>query len=200
MKRRSHTDDGGRFAHMAAHRILRFVDVAVDRRQRAVVADRAAQYIRNLILLKMIDDTVFDLLAFQKLRDRTIIPDAVDGVQMIVMPIRDILLGVNILTQCGVKEGSFQIVGRQCIAGQHRIHVPSVDQLAESISCIVVEGEGRSHDPDNIAMFFLVFQQAVKLIIITGKSRLSGFSLTKSKGLMPLFRIQKSVRMNIDAF
>ena len=89
---------------MAAHRILRFVDVAVDRRQRAVVADRAAQYIRNLILLKMIDDTVFDLLAFQKLRDRTIIPDAVDGVQMIVMPIRDILLGIDVLSQCCMEE------------------------------------------------------------------------------------------------
>ena len=59
----------------------------------------------------VIDDAVVNVLRLQELRNPAALPDAVDGIQMIVVSVRLKLLGIDVLAERGVQIGGFQVMG-----------------------------------------------------------------------------------------
>ena len=85
---------------------------------------------------------------------------------MIVVTIRHRSLCIDILTKSGRKICTFKIMGGKGISSQDSIYISIFNQLAESISGIIVEGECRTKYPDDLAMVLVVFKQFIKFIII----------------------------------
>ena len=129
MEHRRHADDGGRFADLGAHGVLRFIDIAVDRRERPVVPDRTGEYIGHMVFLTAVDDAVVNVLLLDELRDAAIVLHAVDGIEMVVVAERLALLRVDILAERRVEVGSLQVVCGQRIAGEHGVRIAACNNL-----------------------------------------------------------------------
>ena len=63
----------------------------------------------------------------------------------------------------------------------------------------MVKGEGRAHDPDDLAVVTLVAQQVIQLVIIAGEGRLTRAVLAEGKRLLFLLLLAEAVRVHIDA-
>ena len=102
MEHGSHADDGGCIPHLVTHGVLGLVHIGIHGRQGAVVPDGAAQNIGDVVLLQAVDDAIVDVFFLNELCHRTVIPDPVQQVQVVVVAVGLILGGVNILAQGGM--------------------------------------------------------------------------------------------------
>jgi len=108
------------------------------------------------MLHTVIDNTIVDIFFFYKILYRTTGSDTIDRSQMVVMPIFNTFLGVDILAKCRFQISTFQVMSCQCISCKYCIYVAVCHQLGKSISGITVKAERRSHDPYYIAMLFFM--------------------------------------------
>ena len=119
---------------------------------------------------------------------------------MVVMTVVLGALGGNVGTQCGVQQGTFQIVGGEGIACQNGLHVAGLDDLGEGLPCLHVKGKGGAHDPHAVAAVGLfVLQQLHDLLIIPGKAGLAGAAFAEGKVQTGAFLAGKGVAVYINA-
>ena len=199
MEHRRHADDGRCAADLVAHGVLGRIDIAVDRRQRAVVADGAAEHIGNAALFAAVDDAVVDVFVLDEICDAAVIAHAVDGVKMMIVAVRHGALRVDVLPERRLKVGRLQIVCGQRVARQNGVNIAVFDQLGHGRAGVMVKGEGRTHDPDDLAVVTLVAQQVIQLVIIAGEGRLTRAVLAEGKRLLFLLLLAEAVRVHIDA-
>ncbi len=181
MQHGGHADDRGGLADMVAHGVLGLVGVAEHAGQGPVVADGTGQHIGHAVALERVHDAVVHALLLDELVDASPVAHAVDGVQVMVVPVGAVLLGVDVLAERSVEVSPFQIVGGQGVAGEHSVHVAGVDDLREGLAGIAVEGEGRPHDPHDGAVLAVVAQKLVELVVIAGERRLARTAHAKSE-------------------
>ena len=61
----------------------------------------------------------------------------------------------------------------QRVSGEHRVDVARLDDLGERRAREAVERERRPHHPHDVAVFALVLQQLVELVVLAGERRLA---------------------------
>ena len=127
------------------------------------------------------------------------IAHAVDGVKMMIVAVRHGALRVDVLPERRLKVGRLQIVCGQRVARQNGVNIAVFDQLGHGRAGVMVKGEGRAHDPDDLAVVTLVAQQVIQLVIIAGEGRLTRAVLAEGKRLLFLLLLAEAVRVHIDA-
>ena len=152
-----------------------------------------------MVLFEVIDDAVPDIFALDEFRDRAVELHAVDRIEVVVMPVRNVLLRVDVLPERGVKVSPLKIMRCERIACEHRVHISPFDQRGKRRARIAVKGKGRAHDPDRVSMLALMTQQLVELVIITGKRGLTGTPLPERKRLLQTSLLRKPVRPDKNA-
>lgn len=55
-------------------------------------------------------------------------PDGVDGVQVLVMSLRNDAFGIDLLAQGGSEKSALHVMGRQRISRQQGVNITSLDQ------------------------------------------------------------------------
>ncbi len=90
------------------------------------------------------------------------------------MPQVDRPLAVNLLAQGGPVERGFEIVQRQGVAGQEPLDITPADEADEGLPGIGVKDRSRAHHPQNKALFPLMGQQFIELVVVDGKGGLPG--------------------------
>ena len=173
MQHGGHAHDRGGFAQVGAHGVLRIVGVAQHARKRAVVADGAGQHVGHALLLQRVHDAARHLLLLDEPADGAVQPHAVDGVQVVVVAERAVLLRLDVLAERRVEVRALQIVRGQRVSGEHRVDVARLDDLGERRAREAVERERRPHHPHDVAVFALVLQQLVELVVLAGERRLA---------------------------
>ena len=199
MKHRGHADHGGCRADLVAHGILRSIYIAVYRRKRAVIADRAAQNVGHTVFFAAVDDAVVDFFFADKVGDAAVMAHTVDGFQMIVVAVGLGNMRVDILPQRSAQVRAFQIMRGQRVAGQNGVDIAVFDQTAHGCARVTVKGEGRAHDPHDFAVLAVMAQHFVQLVVIL---RIGGFAAAAAaEGEYILVRgfLAETVGMQIDA-
>ena len=123
---------------------------------------------------------------------------AVNGVNVIIMPVEMRPLGPNVLPQRGSQKTCLQIVSRQRVSCQQSVHISARDQLGKRFPRFRVKGACRSQHPDYISVLPFMFQQFVKLFIIIGKRGFSAPALAERKRRVFVFFPFKTVRVYIN--
>ena len=86
---------------------------------------------------------------------------------------RAVLLRLDVLAERRVEVRALQIVRGQRVSGEHRVDVARLDDLGERRAREAVERERRPHHPHDVAVFALVLQQLVELVVLAGERRLA---------------------------
>ena len=201
MQHGGQTDDGGGLLDQPAHGGRALVHVAVDLRQRAVVADGAGQYEGNAVFDDAVHDAVVDVVVFDEAGNGAAAAHLVDHVQMVVMAVGLGFLGVDVLAQRGVEQRTLQIVGRQRVSGQQPLRVARVHQRLHRPPRVVVEGERGAHHPQHVAAVGLfIAQQIHQLVVVAGIGGLAAAALTEHELVVQrVGRLLKAVTVHIDA-
>ena len=200
MKHGGHGDYRGGLPHAVPHGILRFVAVAVYFRQRPVIPNGSTQHNRNSFFYCGVNDSVIDVVFLDKFRNGTGLPHFVNQFQMVVVTVRCVLLGVDVLTQRRIHVSTLQIVGRQRVSGQHRIRISRVDQRGKGFAGLQVEGKCRSQHPDHVTVLLFVLQQLHDFIHVLGESRLSGASGSECEGVAGFVFLIESIGVHKNTF
>ena len=92
-------------------------------------------------------------------------------------------------------------MSRKRISGHQTMCVSILDQRLHRVSRVIVEGERRSHDPDDLSMFFLITQEIHQAVIVSRIGGLSAPALAKHKLIRKccLFLCLKSGAVDINA-
>jgi hypothetical protein len=77
---------------------------------------------------------------------------------MMVMPIGLRLLGINILAESSFQYCAFHIMRGQCVSGQNGMNIAILNETDHRTSGVMVKGNGRAKDPNNITVFFFILQ------------------------------------------
>ena len=110
---------------------------------------------------------------------------------MVIMAVGHGFLGIDVLAQSGLEIRALQVMGGQSVTRQDGMDVAVFDELGHGCTRIGVKGKGRAHDPDDLAVVTLIFQQLVDLVVVPGKGRLAGAVLPESKDvLLRLFLVE----------
>ncbi len=110
--------------------------------------------------------------------------DAVQRVEVAVVPGARAALGVNVVAEGGAEKGPLQVVGRHGVAGEQAVHVAGVDQAGEGAARVVVEDDGRTEHPEEEAAIAFVGEQIVQLVVIEGEGRFPGQAGAKGELLL----------------
>ena len=95
--------------------------------------------------------------------------------------------------------GALKIVRGQGVARKNGMHIAVCDQLGHCRACVMVKGEGRAHDPDDLAMIALIAQQIVNFVVIAGEGRFTGTILAEGERLLLGRFLAEAVCMDINA-
>ena len=153
-------------ADFIAHAVLRCVYVADDLGERPVVTDGARQHIRDAVFLAAADDAVFRFLILQKLGNSTVSANPVDGIQMVVVPVRLQGLRIDVLPQRCLQIGRLEVVRCKCIPCEEGMDITVRNQFGKGLSRIVVESEGRTGNPNDFPVLTVMAQDFIKFVVI----------------------------------
>ena len=110
------------------------------------------------------------------------------------------LLGVNVLAQGGVQQGALQVVGGKGVARQEAVGVAVFDEQLHGLAGVGVEGEGRPHDPDDIAVVLLVAEKLHQPVIVPGVGGLPAAAGAENEAVFQLMaRLHKAGAVHEDA-
>ena len=115
--------------------------------------------------------------------------DLVDGVKMVIVPVRLHGLRVNILPQRRLQKGGLKIMRGQRVPRKQRMDISVRDQLGERLSRIMVKRESRPGNPNDFPVLAVVAQDFVQFIIIPRKSRFTRTLLAEGKEFPPVVLI-----------
>src|SRR5699024_2737924 len=160
---------------------LSFIGITDHFRERTIVTDGAREDERNVIFYAAVHDTIVDIIVVDKLSDGTALSYPVDDIQVIIMSVWLGFLCVDILPESSVEHSPLKIVSCQGISRHQTVHVSVFHHRLHSASCVRIEGKGRSHYPENISVFFFIFQKLEEAVIISCVGCLPASALTEDK-------------------
>ena len=115
------------------------------------------------------------------------------------MPVGHAVLRVDVLPQRRAQIRRLQIVRRQRVACQQRVHISVFDQRRKRPPRIAVKGERRPQHPDDLAVVAVVAQHVVKLVVVPAERRLAAAPLAEREDVAVSLLLFKPVRPDEDA-
>ena len=68
---------------------------------------------------------------------------AIDGVEMVVVAVRSVLLRVDVLPERGVEIGTFEVMRCKSVAGKDGVYISRLDNFGERDTGVAIEGKRR---------------------------------------------------------
>ena len=158
----------------------------------AVVANGTGQHKGNLPRGAGGHDAVLDAALGDEFADAPGAPHQIDGLEVVVMPVRQQVFGVDILPQRRVKERRLQVVGSQSVARKKRVGVAVTDDAGHGAARVVIKGRRRAQHPQDMPVFPVVAQNVVQQVVVHGIGRFAGAPraecerLRRGGGILPL--------------
>ena len=194
-------DNGGRPLHHTAHGGLAVVGVPDHFRKGTVVADGTGEDKGNIIFHAAVHDPIVDVVILDELRDGAAPSYPVDHIQVVVVPVRLGSLGVDILSQGSVEHGPFQVVGGKCVPRHEPVYITVLDHCLHGASGVSVKGKCGSHDPEDVSVFFFVFEQLEEAVIVPGVGSLAAAALTEDELIViVIVGAPEAGAVKVDAF
>ena len=92
-----------------------------------------------------------------------------------------------------MQQRALQVVGRERVSCHQTVGISVIDQGLHCVSRVIVEGKRRSHDPDDLPMFFFIAKKVHQAVIVSRIGGLPASSLAEHKF------IRKRVRFCLES-
>ena len=199
MKHSRHADHSCCLTNHPTHSICRFINVTYNFWKRSIITNGSSKNNRYFIFYTAADDSIIQIVLFNKLRNGATSAYFIANIQMIIMSVRQRSLCINVLTKCCMKKCAFQVMCSKGISCHNSLCIAIFDQKLHRSSCICIKSKCRSHDPDNISMFFFIFQKLKQLIVIACVRSFTASSLTEHKLIFQsMLFICKTITVHIN--
>ena len=201
MEHGCHADDGRSVLDEAVHGVLRGIGIPDDLGQRAVITYGASEHVRHAAALERAHDAVIKPVVSDELPDGSGAAHLVDDVHVVVMPARLRHLRIDVLAKRRVQKRAFEVVRRKGVATHEAVGVAGVDDGTHGRASLAVKREGRSRDPQDVAVIAFVGEQLNQLVVVACVGGLTASSLTEGKLVLSALPCRgKTVRPHEDTF
>ena len=189
-----------RLARVLAHGVLRVVYIRYHIGKRTVVADGAREHIGDIVPDERLHDARADVVLLDIVLYSARFADKVYRVQVMVVPVRDIVLCVYVLPEPGVEQIALEVVRREGVARKERVAVAVVDERLHGGAGVVVEHAGGTQHPDYLAVVSVVAQNIIEAVVVAGIRSFAALSHPERERLIDaVLRGGETVRVNEDA-
>ena len=118
------------------------------------------------------------------------------------MAVVDRFLRVDVLPERSVEHSRLEVVRRERVARHDAVHVAFLDHPLHRKPRVMIEREGRAHDPHHLAMLALVTQELEQAVVVPREGRLATAALAERElvGLDPSVGCDEPVGVHENSF
>ena len=153
MQHRAEHQDEARALQLRRVAVLGLDQVHQRVRQRAVVADGAGEDELHVALDERVHDPVLQDALAHRARDRSGVVDPIDRTHVVLVALLDGLPRLQAHAERRPEEAVLDVVDRERVAGQQRVHPAAADERAERVDAAGVDHDRPGDDDDALAAF-----------------------------------------------